>query len=50
METLTKKQLQTKTLIQNYINSQSYQEEFKDIMLNMLDTYGVEMFNISGIG
>lgn len=50
METLTKKQLQTKTLIQNYINSQSYQEEFKDVMLNMLDTYGVEMFNISGIG
>ena len=50
METLTKKQSQTKVLIQNYINSQSYQPEFKDIMLSMLDKYGVEMFNISGIG
>lgn len=50
METLTKKQSQTKVLIQNYINSQSYQPEFKDIMLSMLDRYGVEMFNISGIG
>ena len=38
------------TLIKNYIKSQSYQKEFKDLMLLMLDIYGVEIFNLCGIG
>ena len=42
--------VKTKELILNYLNSQTYQEEFNDIMTKMLDKYGVKMFNISGIG
>lgn len=41
---------ESSTLIKNYIKSQSYQKEFKDLMLLMLDKYGVEIFNLCGIG
>ena len=37
-------------LIKNYIASQSYQPEFQQIMDSMLDKYGLEIFNLSGIG
>lgn len=37
-------------LIKNFINSQSYQNEFKEIMLTMLDKYGSNIFTLSGIG
>ena len=37
-------------MIQNYLNSQSYQEDFRLFMEQMLDKYGVEIFNLSGIG
>lgn len=37
-------------LIKNYLSSQSYQEDFRDIMLSMLKKYGVTLFNLSGIG
>ena len=37
-------------LIKNFINSQSYQNEFKEVMLAMLDKYGVKIFTLSGIG
>lgn len=37
-------------LIKNFINSQSYQDEFKEIMLIMLDKYGSNIFTLSGIG
>ena len=37
-------------LIKNFINSQSYQDEFKEIMLIMLDKYGSSIFTLSGIG
>lgn len=37
-------------LVKNYISSQSYQPEFTKIMDDMLEKYGVEMFNLSGIG
>lgn len=50
MEVMDRKQVETKKLIVNYINSQSYQPEFKHFMIDMLEQYGVEMFNISGIG
>lgn len=46
----TKEKSETELLILNYIGSQTYQKEFKDIMVEMLDKYGVEMFNTSGIG
>lgn len=39
-----------KELIKNYIMSQSYQKEFKDSMIEMLNKYGVEIFNLNGIG
>ena len=37
-------------LIRNYMKSQSYQPEFTQIMEDMLNKYGVKMFNLSGIG
>lgn len=37
-------------LIKNYLSSQSYQIEFRKFMNDMLDKYGVEMFNLNGIG
>ena len=37
-------------LIRNYLASQSYQEEFRNIMYDMLDKYGAEIFNLCGIG
>lgn len=37
-------------LIKNYLSSQSYQPEFRKFMNDMLDKYGVEMFNLNGIG
>ncbi len=42
--------LNNKILIENYIKSQSYQKEFKDFMLKMLDKYDVDIFNLNGIG
>ena len=37
-------------LIRNYLSSQSYQPEFRKFMNAMLDKYGVEIFNLNGIG
>ena len=37
-------------LIKNYLLSQSYQEDYRDFMLSMLEKYGIELFNLSGIG
>ena len=37
-------------MVKNYIASQSYQPEFKQIMVSLLDKYGIEIFNLSGIG
>ena len=37
-------------LVKNYISSQSYQPEFKNFMCSMLDKYGVDIFNLNGIG
>ena len=48
-EKLTQTQ-DSKTLIKNYIKSQSYQKEFKELMSLLLDEYGVEIFNLNGIG
>lgn len=39
-----------KEFIKNYLNSQSYQKDFVNFMVNMLDKYGVEIFNLNGIG
>ena len=39
-----------KDLIKNYILSQSYQKDFKDFMTSMLEKYGVDIFNLNGIG
>lgn len=39
-----------KEFIRNYLNSQSYQKDFVNFMVNMLDKYGVEIFNLNGIG
>ena len=39
-----------KEFIKNYLNSQSYQKDFVNFMTNMLDKYGVEIFNLNGIG
>lgn len=36
--------------IKNFIQSQSYQDDFKNIMLDMLNKYGVNIFTLSGIG
>lgn len=37
-------------LIRNYLSSQSYQPEFAQVMNDLLEKYGVQMFNLSGIG
>ena len=37
-------------LIASYLASQSYQEDFKEVMMLMLKKYGVKIFNLSGIG
>ena len=37
-------------MVKDYIASQSYQPEFKAIMDSLLDKYGIEIFNLSGIG
>ena len=37
-------------LIKSYLNSQSYQPEFRKFMNSMLDKYGVDIFNLNGIG
>ena len=53
MQTLEKEkvdQINRVELVQNYIKSQSYQKDFKEFMLNMLDKYGIEIFNLNGIG
>ena len=49
---MTVVQAKTKTskMIENYLNSQSYQEEFRAVMCEMLDKFGEEIFNLSGIG
>lgn len=47
---ILEKTKENKELIKNYIMSQSYQKEFKDSMIEMLDKYGVEIFNLNGIG
>lgn len=36
--------------IENYLHSQSYQKDFVDFMVNMLNKYGVDIFNLNGIG
>lgn len=43
-------EIESAELIKNYLKSQSYQNEYRDFMYSMLDKYGVEMFNLSGIG
>ena len=48
METL--KREDSKQLIINYLNSQTYQDEFRDVIVRMLNKYGVKMFNLCGIG
>lgn len=49
---MTVVQAKTKTskMIESYLNSQSYQEEFRAAMCGMLDKFGEEIFNLSGIG
>lgn len=43
-------ELESAELIKNYLKSQSYQPEYRAFMENMLDKYGVEVFNLNGIG
>lgn len=42
--------MESAELIRNYLSSQSYQPEFRKFMNNMLDKYGVQIFNLNGIG
>lgn len=50
LELETKQVNENVELIKNYVKSQSYQKEFKDFMLFMLEKYGVDIFNLNGIG
>lgn len=50
MEVLDKCKIESERLFKNYINSQSYQKDFKDFMYNMVDKYGIEILNLNGIG
>ena len=43
-------EIESANLIKNYLLSQSYQTDYRDFMNQMLDKYGVEMFNLNGIG
>lgn len=43
-------EIESAELIKNYLKSQSYQNEYRDFMYSMLDKYGVEIFNLNGIG
>lgn len=43
-------EVENANLIRNYLLSQTYQVEYRDFMNKMLDKYGSEMFNLSGIG
>ena len=43
-------EIESAELIKNYLKSQSYQKEYIDFMNAMLDKYGVEVFNLNGIG
>ena len=37
-------------LTKNYLKSQSYQPDFEDLMIRLLDKYGLPIFNLNGIG
>ena len=43
-------EIESAELIKNYLKSQSYQKEYIEFMNAMLDKYGVEVFNLNGIG
>ena len=50
MEVLEVRKTDSETLFKNYINSQSYQKDFKEFMYKMVDKYGIEILNLNGIG
>lgn len=45
-----KAEVNKSALIKHYLLSQSYLPEYREFMYSLLDKYGVEMFNLSGIG
>lgn len=50
MEVLEVRKTDSETLFKNYINSQSYQKDFKEFMYKMVDKYGIDILNLNGIG
>ena len=50
MEALELRKTDSETLFKNYINSQSYQKDFKEFMYKMVDKYGIDILNLNGIG
>ena len=50
MEVLEARKTDSETLFKNYIDSQSYQKDFKEFMYKMVDKYGVDILNLNGIG
>lgn len=51
MQTLEKNVVDNnKESVKQYISSQSYQKEFKLFMIDMLNKYGLDIFNLNGIG
>ena len=50
MEVLEARKTDSETLFKNYIDSQSYQKDFKEIMYKMVDKYGIDILNLNGIG
>ena len=50
MEVLEGRKTDSETLFKNYINSQSYQKDFKEFMYKMVDKYGIDILNLNGIG
>lgn len=41
---------ETMSTLKKFLESQSYKDEFKELMLNLEEKYGIEFFDISGIG
>lgn len=50
MQTTIKEDVNKVDLVKNYILSQSYQKEFTLLMIEMLNKYGIQIFNLNGIG
>lgn len=50
MKVLEARKTDSETLFKNYIDSQSYQKDFKEFMYKMVDKYGIDILNLNGIG